>query len=211
MGPPGRAPPSHPPRQSASPPAAACPRAPGQPGITQPLCRGCVVDVEMRMTAGIPGPGGLFLARQGAGAAAASRLSSARAVARTCFPGPSSVGPSWLADCLGAAASCLGVAASGKARTAVQTTIAPSLRPVFTAGLQLPLPASGNLGAPPPASCWPAQRPSTFPGAANCSRIRAQNAGRSSGQRLEVMFWSVTTSRSTALPPALRMSVLTLG
>ena len=47
-GPPGRAPPSHPPRQPASPPAAACPRAPGQPGITQPLCRGCVVDVEIR-------------------------------------------------------------------------------------------------------------------------------------------------------------------
>lgn len=46
---------------------------------------------------------------------------------------------------------------------------------------------------------------------ANCSTIRAQNAGRSSGQRLEVMFWSVTTSWSTTLPPALRMSVLTLG
>jgi hypothetical protein len=47
--------------------------------------------------------------------------------------------------------------------------------------------------------------------AANCSMIRAQNAGRSSGQRLEVRFWSVTTSWSTTLPPALRMSVRTLG
>jgi hypothetical protein len=29
--------------------------------------------------------------------------------------------------------------------------------------------------------------------------------------RLEVRFWSVTTSWSTTVPPALRMSVLTLG
>jgi hypothetical protein len=86
--------------------------------------------------------------------------------------------------------------------TTVQTMISPSLRPVFQAGHQLRYQLAGIR---------PAQRPSTFPGAANCSRIRAQNAGRSSGQRLEVMFWSVTTSRSTALPPALRMSVLTLG
>jgi hypothetical protein len=58
------------------------------------------------------------------------------------------------------------------------------------------------------------QPPGRFAGVravANCSTIRAQNAGRSSGQRLEVMFWSVTTSWSTTLPPALRMSVLTLG
>jgi Aminotransferase class-V len=107
-----------------------------------------------------------------------------------------------LVCCAGAAASCPGVAASDKARTAVQTMISPSLRPVFQAGHQLRYQLAGIR---------PAQRPSTFPGPANCSRIRAQNAGRSSGQRLEVMFWSVTTSRSTALPPALRMSVLTLG
>ena len=48
-------------------------------------------------------------------------------------------------------------------------------------------------------------------GERNSSTILAQNAGRSSGLRLVTRPWSVTTSSSTQLPPALRMSVWRLG
>jgi len=46
---------------------------------------------------------------------------------------------------------------------------------------------------------------------ANSSTIFAQKAGRSSGLRLVTRPWSVTTSSSTTMPPALAMSVRTLG
>src|SRR5690606_38383248 len=46
---------------------------------------------------------------------------------------------------------------------------------------------------------------------ANSSTIFRQNAGRSSGLRLDTMPWSVTTSSSTTSAPALRRSVRTLG
>ena len=51
-------------------------------------------------------------------------------------------------------------------------------------------------------SSWTSCSPS-----ANSSTIFAQKAGRSSGLRLDTRPWSVTTSSSTTLPPALRMSV----
>src|SRR6185312_9661449 len=82
---------------------------------------------------------------------------------------------------------------------------------LFTKRTVVHAPIQGNPASredAPGAGDWPAQCRWPLPGAANCSTIRAQNAGRSSGQRLEVMFWSVTTSWSTTLPPALRMSVL---
>src|SRR3954453_20966134 len=43
------------------------------------------------------------------------------------------------------------------------------------------------------------------------STILALKAGRSSGLRLLTTAWSTTTSSSTQLPPALRMSVCRLG
>jgi len=46
---------------------------------------------------------------------------------------------------------------------------------------------------------------------ANSSTILAQNAGRSPGLRLVTRPWSATTSLSTQVPPALRMSVATVG
>src|SRR3954470_8107590 len=51
-------------------------------------------------------------------------------------------------------------------------------------------------------SCSPSQ---------NSSTILAQNAGRSSGLREDTRPWSTTTSSSTQLPPALRMSVCSDG
>src|SRR3954454_6155878 len=52
------------------------------------------------------------------------------------------------------------------------------------------------------ASCSPSQ---------NSSTIFSQNAGRSSGLREETRPWSTTTSSSTHVPPALRMSVWSDG
>src|SRR3954464_2483398 len=46
---------------------------------------------------------------------------------------------------------------------------------------------------------------------ANSSTILSLKAGRSSGLRLVTRPWSTTTSSSTHLPPALRMSVLIDG
>src|SRR5215211_1728800 len=46
---------------------------------------------------------------------------------------------------------------------------------------------------------------------ANSSTTLAQNAATSSGLRLVTSPWSTTTSSSTQLPPALRMSVLRVG
>ena len=51
-------------------------------------------------------------------------------------------------------------------------------------------------------SCSPSQ---------NSSTILAQKAGRSSGLREDTRPWSTTTSSSTQLPPALRMSVCSDG
>ncbi len=48
-------------------------------------------------------------------------------------------------------------------------------------------------------------------GEPNSSTILAQKAGRSSGLRLVTRPWSVTTSSSTQVPPALRISVWRLG
>src|ERR1700759_2563578 len=50
-----------------------------------------------------------------------------------------------------------------------------------------------------------------FPTLANSATIAAQNAGRSPGLRLVTRPWSATTSRSTQVPPALRMSVAREG
>src|SRR5215211_7724990 len=46
---------------------------------------------------------------------------------------------------------------------------------------------------------------------ANSSTILEQNTGKSSGLRLVTSPWSVTTSSSTQLPPALRISVCRVG
>jgi hypothetical protein len=48
-------------------------------------------------------------------------------------------------------------------------------------------------------------------GERNSSTILAQKAGRSSGLRLVTSPWSVTTSSSTHVPPALRISVRRVG
>src|ERR1700759_3036444 len=56
----------------------------------------------------------------------------------------------------------------------------------------------------------PADATSCLP-SANSSTILSQNAGRSSGLREVTSPWSTTTSSSTQLPPALRMSVCSDG
>ena len=80
--------------------------------------------------------------------------------------------------------------AAGRMDLFISTHCASSLTSAHEEGMAARLRPGAHAGV----AGWSAQCPWPLPSAANRSTIRAQNAGRSSGQRLEVMFWSCPAS-----------------